>query len=127
MHMKLSELNGLLLSRMSVVAFAAAIAPDMVSYERGLAERGRSMPISVDEDQDLFVSPNHIAILCRLFDRGQLSLNQLSFIADALQLAERVEFTNESVADLVSELTDPEINGVFTKARAFEIAEAHNA
>lgn len=125
--MKLSELNGLLSSRMSIEAFASAIAQDMVPYVRGLAERGRSVPVSVIEDQDVSVSSKQVAVLCRLFERGQLSQYHLSYIADTLQLSERVEFADEFVADLVAELTDPELNGVFTRARALEIAEAHNA
>jgi hypothetical protein len=51
-----------------------------------------------------------------------LSAAELAYTADALQLSERVEFADPSIADDLAECTDPAINGPLTIARALQIA-----
>jgi len=121
MHMKLSELNSLLSSKLSGLAFLHAIAAELAVHQRGLAARGQSAPAVVVEDRDILVSSESIKTLCHLFVDGQLNQQELAYIADAMQFGERVEFSDPAVADMVAELTDPEINGVFTKVRALQI------
>ena len=65
--------------------------------------------------------------MCRLFVHGQLKQHELAYFPDAMQLAKRIEFADPFVADSVSEFTDPEINGVFTPARALEIINGKDA
>ena len=60
--------------------------------------------------------------MCRLFASGQLDQSELAYIADAMQLAERVEFADSWVADAIAEFTDPAINGIFTVGRALELS-----
>ena len=42
----------------------------------------------------------------------------LAYVADALQLSERVTVADEATAEYISEFTDPEVNGPFTRERA---------
>jgi hypothetical protein len=53
---------------------------------------------------------------------GQLTAQELAYTADALQMADRVEFSGRDIATDLAQCTDPEINGPLTVARALEIA-----
>ena len=120
--MKLSALDALLSREISAAAFSASIADELETYRRGLEEPGRSAPVCVIEDQTVAVTHEDTKLLCHLFANGQLGSSELAYIADAMQLAERVEFTDSWVADVVAEFTDPAINGTFTVARALELS-----
>lgn len=65
-----------------------------------------------------------LGALCWLFASGQLTAQELADTADALQMAERVEFSGEDIATDLAQCTDPEINGPLTIARALKIASA---
>jgi hypothetical protein len=76
------------------------------------------------DDCPVVVTRQGVATLCRYFVNGDLSVVELAYIADALQLAEDVSWEDDDVAEWVAEFTDPEINGPFTTKRAAEIAGA---
>ena len=63
-----------------------------------------------------------MGVLCRLFASGLLSAGELAYTADAVQMAERVEYSSPDIADDLDMCTDPEINGPLTVAQALEIA-----
>jgi hypothetical protein len=121
--MKLSTLHRLLTRRLDVVDFRREIARDVSEYLERANITGSVVPVRVDEDQDVQISGQHIKTLCDLFVDGQLSEEELAYIADAMELSERVEF-GEGISDLVAEMTDPEINGSFTVGRAKEILKS---
>jgi len=121
--MKLSSLDALLAKSLSPSAFRAQLAPDLAEYLKNADVKGSVMPIRVTEDKDIQLSTAHVRELCELFINKQLTPEELAFVADALQLADRVDF-DEEVPDLIAEMTDPEINGPFTIARAREILES---
>ena len=91
-------------------------------HSRALAKHGASAPVVVAEDMDMVLDRPGLSTLCRLFASGQLSAAELAYTADALQLAERVVFSDPSVTDDLAECTDPEINGPLSIDRALEIA-----
>ena len=128
--MKLSAIAGLLADDLSPQQFLAECASELaerrelVGGDGQVLKRGSVVPVRVSDDCAISVSRQGVATLCRHFVRGDLSTVDLAYIADALQLAEDVSWEDEDVAELVAEFTDPEINGVFTVARAREIAGA---
>ena len=91
-------------------------------HSRGLAKIGGSAPVQVTEDADIIVDRAALGLLCRLFASGQISASELAYTADVLQLADRVDFVSQDIANDLAECTDPEINGPLTAARALEIS-----
>jgi hypothetical protein len=79
------------------------------------------MPVRVTEDADVEVSGRDVAKLCGYFIAGQLDAVELAYVADALQLSDRVTIADEATSEYISELTDPEVNGPFTLERAHSI------
>lgn len=121
--MKLSSLSKLLNEYISPEVFLGEFITEFSDYENKLDIKGSSITIDVIEDEEIVISFADIKKLCELFIQDKLNKNHLCFIADALQLCDLVDFEEEGVFDYVAELTDPEINGVFTKQRAIEIVE----
>ena len=120
---KLSDIGDLVSGRLAAASFCAKYASDFAE-RRSLLDthkRGAIIPVRVDEDTDLELTRGGLAALCDLFVDGSVNSVQLAYIADALQLAERVTFPDEEVRGYLDLLTDPEINGQFTAARAREI------
>jgi hypothetical protein len=118
---RLSRINELLAGDISPGELRLNAEPEFIQYTKLATKKGASMPVSVQEDAELLVSINEVRRLCQLFLEDQLAPTELAYIADILQLSEKVRFVGENIADLVAELTDPEVNGPFTKARAEEI------
>jgi hypothetical protein len=120
--MKLTSLANLLAGKLSAPEFSAEIADELMIHTRGLQKLGGSAPVVVTQDTDVVLDRPGLSTLCRLFASGQLSAAELAYTADTLQLAERVEFSDDSIVDDLAECTDPEVNGPLTVARALEIA-----
>ena len=120
--MKLSSLVKLISGEISASDYSAEIRAELAEHSRGLAVTGGIAPVSVTEDSDILLDRAALSALCRLFAVGQLTAQELAYTADALQMAERVAFSGQDIADDLAECTDPEINGQLTVARALEIA-----
>ena len=121
-RMKLSSLSNLIAGSISAGDYTAEIASELAEHTRHLG-RGGSAPVLVNEDTDLILDRRGLALLCRLFASGELTAGELAYTADALQMAERVEYSGPEIADHLDVCTDPEINGPMTVKRALEIAE----
>ena len=119
--MKLSLLDALLKGKISSAEFKSTIAEEIRLYEAGTAKTGNSVPIQVNEDAEMVVTPQSVGVLCLLHVSDVLSISDLSYIADALLLSEKVMLSSEEFCGFISEMTDPEINGLFSKDRAFEL------
>lgn len=115
--MKLSTLQRTLRDPSTVASLAAELEPVMREYESLQSVRGSSIPIRVDDDAEIEITLQDIDTLCTLFLAGQLTQNELAYIADAMELSEGVSHNGSPIADFISEMTDPEINGVFTQER----------
>ncbi len=120
-HMKLSSIGALLKGQMSSAEFKFEIFEEIGRYSSALKKPGGSVPINVEEDQDIIVRSKDVSVLCVLYVSGMLSSIEISYLADALQLSERVDFSDDDVGSYIDEMTDSEVNGVFTKERALEI------
>lgn len=119
--MKLTSLANLFSGAMSAADYSAEIAAELAEHTRHLG-RGGSAPVIVSEDTDIVLDRAGLGVLCRLFASGQLTASELAYTADALQMAERVEYSSPEIADDLDACTDPEINGQLTVAQALEIA-----
>jgi hypothetical protein len=121
--MRLSQISQLLLGQLSAVEFRAANTSSFLEYKMLSGKRGTAIPIRVEEDVDLLVAPKHIAVACELLIGGHLHVEELAYVADVLQLSDRVTFFNEDIAEYIAEFTDPEINGPFKLERARAIVD----
>jgi len=119
--MKLSTIEKLITGELSPADFRMETAKELFQYENLVKKVGSVIPIYCEEDIEFEVSINEVRKLCEFFLNDQLNARELAYIADALQLSENTILKGETIADLVAELTDSEINGPFTKARAREI------
>lgn len=116
--MKLSSLRQFLDAKISAQELLSEVHLELSAYSRGLQELGRAVPVPVNEDLELMVSRADVATLCRALVSGDLGSVHLSYIADVIQLADRVSVEDQWVADAIAECTDPEIQGEFTLDRA---------
>ncbi len=118
MLVKLSDIANLLSDVAEPAAFRSANATDFEERRPLLAKRGSVVPVRVTEDADVAVSGREVAKLCNHFIAGQLDAVELAYVADALQLSDRVTMADEEASEYVAEFTDPEVNGPFTIERA---------
>ena len=105
--MRLSSLRRFLDSEIPAGVLISEVDAELSAIRYHLQELGRSIPIPVGEDCDVEISRADVAFL-------------LAFIADVIQLADRVSIVDPWVAEAVAECTDPQVQGEFTvdKARA---------
>lgn len=125
--MRLSSLANLLSGQLSAPQYSAEIAGELAEHTRSLQEPGGVAPVRVTEDANVLLDRTGLQLLCRLFAAGHLTAEELAYTADALQLAERVEFSDEGIARDLAECTDQEVNGPLDASRALEIASAGTA
>ena len=116
--MKLSDIGHLLADAAGPGEFRAANAANIEERRAQVTKRGSVVPVHLTEDADLELSSRDVAKLCNLFIAGNLDAVELAYVADALQLSDRVTWSEEGVADYIAEFTDPEVNGAFTIERA---------
>ena len=105
--MRLSSLAKLLSGAMPVDDYSAEISGELGQHAHGLATVGGPAPVVLTEDTDLTLDRAGLGVLCRLFASGQLTAAALSYTADALQMADRVEFSGPDIAGDLAECTDP--------------------
>ncbi len=118
--MRLSSLRRFLDSEIPAGVLISEVDAELSAIRYHLQELGRSIPIPVGEDCDVEISRADVAFLCGAFLRGEIDAVLLAFIADVIQLADRVSIVDPWVAEAVAECTDPQVQGEFTvdKARA---------
>lgn len=116
--MRLSDVRRLLDGDLHVDELRAQNAAALAEYAARGAEVGSVVRVPVTEDRDLTISRADVVCACELFRTGALRVEELAFIADVLQLSDRVDFEDSTVADHVAEFTDPKVNGPFTQERA---------
>ena len=125
--MKLSSLNSLLVNELSPTEFSTEISEELIEHTQGLEKISGVASVRVTEDLDILITRKNLNILCNLFITDSLTSSELAYVADAMQMSDRVEFSDSGISDIVSEFTDPIINGVFTKERALIIMGNHVA
>lgn len=113
--MKSSSIKLMLNGELPYKDFKLIISKEMGEYLSGGKERGKSRPVYLDEDVDLFIGERDLKALCEAFLNGFLDESEINYTADAILLSNRVTFESESVSDRIGFLTDPEINGSLSK------------
>ncbi|MCF0048981.1 hypothetical protein LXM25_02860 [Dyadobacter sp. LJ53] len=119
--MRLSEVKRLIDEHSFYKMFAESIAAELGSYKKHFYTTGTTLPIHVTEDIYFTINLLVCQSLSRLYHDKILGQIELAYIVDALQLSEKVSFTDEETESILGEMTDPEINGDFTINRAAEI------
>lgn len=113
--MKLSSIKSGLYGELPYKDFKMIVAKEIGEYLSGRNERGRSRPVYLEEDVELYIGESDFNTLCKAFLNDSLKEAELNYVADAILLSNRVTFTSEDVYDRIGFLTDLEINGSLTK------------
>src|SRR5688572_15340251 len=112
---KLSYIKSVFIGKSSLKEGKENISAEIKEYISSSREKGKTMSVYLAEDIDLSVGENELRILGEAFLNDELTALEISYIADALLLSNRVIFENEDVADRMGYLTDAEINGPINK------------
>jgi hypothetical protein len=119
--MKSSELIGLLSSLENGSDLKAAIQTAIPAFRKGLAERGRSAPVDIQDVGRRFeVRHEHIQNLCRWYLDGDINAIELEYVASILDLSEAFHFP-EDVAEAIFDLADPVANGEISRESVMNI------
>lgn len=122
--MKLSELRDLFDGKINHSSFRNHIRTEVSEFQKRGLVKGRSRAISVINDTEIIVSPEDVSRLCSAYLQGDFGEKELAYVADALLLsnsAQDVAFIGDGLAELVGQLTDPEINGPITRERVLDV------
>ena len=121
--MKLSEINDLLNSKLSLNSFKERNKDEFISFSSLQNKTGSSIPIILEEDiSSLEINNSDVLCLCDFYIRGHLNNDELSYIVDALLLSEKVKVNDESL-EILESMTDPSANGRFTTEEAQSIID----
>lgn len=114
--MKSSTIKKLFEGLLSYKDFFSMIEHEVNEYSSLSQKIGSTIPIHLDEDLEKFsVGPKDIESLCFAFLNNEISSYELSYLADALTLSEKITFKNENLIEVLEQLTDPETNGTTPK------------
>ena len=121
--MKISTLRNVLTGKSSVTDLKDEIKTELERYIKLSRKSGSSIPVRVQEDSDYIFDSSALIGLCNFFIRQELDGYELSYIADAIHLSERITYKDKRIATYITEMTDPEINGPYTVNRAKKTIE----
>jgi hypothetical protein len=99
--MLLSQIKLLLRSQLTVDSFKKAIESEVSNYKHLLSERGGSAPINLIEDDYFDLTHEDLDAFESLSRSGRLNEFEVSYIADALLLSEKVKTPNEGTNDFL--------------------------
>ena len=113
--MKIENLVAFLSGTYDLKTLREEIAPEVKCATQQNKAQGSSGPICVEGESgdSLRIGPDEVRRLCSAFADGPLSTEELSYIADAMQLSESIDWSDETLFDMVFVMSDPEINGPF--------------
>jgi len=119
--LRLSDLKNFFEEKISATDLSEIIQAEMNEYRRGSLENGRSMPVLLVDDIELFVHEISLTKLIMGWYKEELSSLEINYIVDSLLLSQNVSFINEDMRNLIETLTDPAVNGPLTKEKMLEI------
>ena len=122
-NMRLSSLKKFIENEISIQEFLSELSDELREYKKLTGKKGASIPIYVTADIDLHFGGNELRTLCVYFVEGGISTEELAYLADAIDISSHIYVSDDKIKDYVSEMTDPQINGIFTKERASQIIE----
>ncbi len=111
--MKLSDLNRLIENLLTGDQFKQLIKKEVSTYCELMPMRGSTIPLIVDEDQEIILDDKAIKKLLEDVIKGKLSNVDLAYICDCISVSENVTLSDEKVENIVFGIADPEINGGF--------------
>jgi len=109
--MNSSDLEKVFSGEIKALALHEKISEEVTNYSILSQKRGSSIPLYFFEDTDLVLTKKNMIHLINETIAGNLNSIDLAYICDCLTLAEKVNFKDEQVKDIVFEFADPEING----------------
>jgi len=122
--MKQTDLCKYLNNEIAFNELREGISQELEEYEEQSNIVGSSVPINVEiQNKDCLLSFIQLHKLLTDFVSGEIGLIELQYISDCIQLSENIFVENHVMNDWIFEMSDPEINGEFTKERAKEIIE----
>lgn len=124
--MKISTLRDVLNRTVPVAILKKEIKTEIEAYSKLNKERGKAIQIKLQEDTDYILNTTALTTLCNLFVENILNSQELAYIADSIQLSDRIIYKDERISGFLFEMTDPEINGPFTINRAKTIINEIN-
>jgi hypothetical protein len=110
--MKLSEIKNCLNQSEISTNFRIELEKEILEISK--QNKGNSYPIILIEDCSFNFTIKELKSLCLLFFTEKLTNRTLEYIVDALLLSENVKFETEKIINMIEEMTDPEVNGVFS-------------
>ncbi len=117
--MNISTLKSYLKGSDKIQELKDAIKDEVNEYSELALKRGSSIPtIYVIDDDILEVTEYDIVKLCDSYVSENLSESEISYISDVLQLSSSVTIGNDNLKSYIFEMSDPAVNGPFTKERA---------
>lgn len=119
--MELSLLNKLFSREIEIDFFKKSISKDVGVYKEQIKKKGSSVVLNLIEDIPLTFTSDNLVQLCNYFIEDKLDANEIAYISDVLCLAENIQFANNNLVDYLEQMTDPEINGIFTLKSALSI------
>jgi len=119
--MRLSDIKELMNGTLEVWELRVRNKELFESYKNSLNKMGKSIHVNVIEDQELLIGKHELNVLCNFFIKDEILTHELAFLADVLGLSQNISFESEDVEECISHMTDPEVNGKFTKENAIEI------
>ena len=123
--MKLSDIKNILTGDVEVWEVRRKNQDLFDNYrDDSLIKAGKAIVINIKEDLELFVGKHELRVLCDLFIKDKIKRHELAFIADVLGLSQNVQYESDLIEEYISHMTDPEVNGSFTKEYAFAIIKA---
>lgn len=120
--MKISDLHQLIKSLDCLISAKVEMAKTLQNNQSLEKKKGVSINIHLDDDfpQVLFTKFD-IANLCKAYILDLLNQKELSLLSDMFLLSNSIEFQEEKIREILENMTDPEINGSFTKNDANDI------
>lgn len=102
--MLLSEIKKVIKREVSIVDFKKEISTEVEKYKKLSKQKGARNPIFLKEDIEYFFTVADFQILENLIKTGELSEYEGSYIADAILLSSKIEFSDPSIIDQIESL-----------------------
>ncbi|HNU34426.1 MAG TPA: hypothetical protein PKN75_12640 [Bacteroidia bacterium] len=118
--MNISDINKYFNAEIPARIFFNKYATEIIEHVKKLDKKGSSSYLFLIDDvgERTSVSNREISKLCNDYINNQINQYELSYLADVLLLSDKIVFKNEEISDYLSEMTDEEVNGAFTKSKA---------
>ena len=122
--MRQSDLFSYLNNEISIKELKEKISHELHQYEKQTKITGSSVPIYLEaENNKNQLSLSQFNKLLRDYINNEIEVLELQYISDVIQLGESISVENPLINNWIFEMSDPEINGLFTKERAKEIIQ----